>query len=119
MQWTADDTNSFSRIHAGLPKGHELVRDASLVTFVGYSLPEYDEDALRLFRENLREDAAIAVIAGNISQIIFFNIGLIDFLSGLLGGSNEMSVYRGLLYHHFCTMLECDPGLRTLGLGFP
>jgi hypothetical protein len=22
MEWTADDTNSFSRIHAGLPKGH-------------------------------------------------------------------------------------------------
>jgi hypothetical protein len=22
MEWTADDTNSLSRIHAGLPKGH-------------------------------------------------------------------------------------------------
>lgn len=103
----------------------QLVRDARLVTFIGYSLPEYDEDALRLFRENLREDAAIVVIAGNISpemktryeklagkrRIEFFSIGLIDFLSGLLGGSDEMSAYRGLLYHHFCTMLECDPGL--------
>src|SRR5207249_1358783 len=24
IAWTADDTNSFSRIHAGLPKGHDL-----------------------------------------------------------------------------------------------
>jgi len=26
MEWTADDTNSFSRIHAGLPKGHGEAR---------------------------------------------------------------------------------------------
>jgi hypothetical protein len=26
MEWTADDTNSFNRIHAGLPKGHNRSR---------------------------------------------------------------------------------------------
>jgi hypothetical protein len=35
MQWTADDTNSFSRIHAGLPKGHLRTNADSAGTEIG------------------------------------------------------------------------------------
>ena len=31
MEWTADDTNSFSKIHTRLPKGHDLCYDRTSV----------------------------------------------------------------------------------------
>src|SRR5207302_8083155 len=30
VEWTADDTNSFSKIHAALPKGHNLCENFDL-----------------------------------------------------------------------------------------
>jgi hypothetical protein len=39
-----------------------FVRNAEKITFIGYSLPHYDQDAMRLFQSNVRRETQIEVI---------------------------------------------------------
>lgn len=40
----------------------EFVKRADKITFIGYSLPPYDRDAIKLFQSNIRREARIEVI---------------------------------------------------------
>jgi hypothetical protein len=40
----------------------EFVQVADKITFIGYSLPSYDQDAIRLFQSNVRRETRIEII---------------------------------------------------------
>src|SRR5712691_5093769 len=51
MEWTADDTNSFSRFHAGLPKGHERLVGTMRRECLDFMIPLGEKHLRRILAE--------------------------------------------------------------------
>src|SRR6266576_2954560 len=96
IAWTADDTNSFSRIHAGLPKGHEAPHLACLFFDAG-DITEFAQGCITRF---LRRHAACDVVLSLHLEVVA------DVVAEIV--EHALAAIHGL----FCCSAPCSAGRR-------